>query len=113
MRSTGGRPTKYHSHEARLEARRKQRAIRLGKNPDELRDYRSITEIQGQNSNWNFEGQCDHCGGKVWGGNPNTEGSQCQSCHWGSYRRIDKTTIRRAMTSAERVRAYRERLRNR
>jgi hypothetical protein len=81
-----------------------------------LRGYKSITETQQLTpSAWKFEGQCDNCGSKVWGGNPNTEGSQCQSCHWGSYRKITTNliTIKRAMTGAERMKAYRDRMKNR
>jgi hypothetical protein len=111
---TGGRPAKYNSRAARLAARKIQRAIRLGKNPDELRSYKTITETQGQPTSWKFEGQCDNCGSKVWGGNPNTEGQQCQTCHWGSYQRITSNilTIKRAMTGSERMKAYRDRLKN-
>lgn len=112
---TGVRPTKYNSREARLIARREQRAIRLGKDPAELRGYKSITETQEKTvSPWRFEGQCDNCGSEVLGG-PKTEGEQCQSCHNGSYQKIKANilTIKRAMTGAERMKVYRERLKNR
>jgi hypothetical protein len=125
--SYGGRPRKYGSREEKLEARRVQRAIRIGKDPATLRSYKSVVEtktktIQIGRVIYNdpetkqfpqaFSGQCNKCGSEVYG-SPKTQGEQCQSCHQGTYEIkviTTTTTTKRAMSSAERVRKYRERV---
>jgi len=126
--SYGGRPRKYNSRVDKLEARRIQRAIRLGKDPNTLRNYgvietKTLTTQKGrinyidENKQFpiSFSGQCNKCGVWIFGG-ASALGSECQTCHQGVYGIEIKTqtiTAKRAKTRAEINREYYQRKKQR